>query len=142
MVVFSATMFALWQGVTNGSAAIVIVQAEIFANASRRLVRVVAHLELDFNSVERVVEYLDVSQEAPAIIEKSRPPAYWPSNSGQLVVENLEVKYAPKLPSVLHNISFVVKASEKIGVVSISKLLSLHAFFLRYKIRSGGQALV
>lgn len=74
-------------------------------------------MELDFNSVERVVEYLDVPQEAPAIIEKSRPPAYWPSNSGELQIENLVVRYAPHLPPVLHNISFTVKPSEKIGVV-------------------------
>lgn len=118
LVVFAATMFALWQGVTDGSAAIVIVQAGIFADASRQLVKVAAQLELDFNSVERVVEYLDVPQEAAAIIEKNRPPAYWPSSSGELVVEDLAVQYAPKLPAVLHNISFTVKPSEKIGVVS------------------------
>jgi len=39
VVVFAATMFALWRGVSNGSAAIVIVQAGIFAEASRQLVR-------------------------------------------------------------------------------------------------------
>ncbi|KAF8167359.1 pleiotropic drug resistance ABC transporter [Crassisporium funariophilum] len=117
VVVFAATMFALWKGVTNGSAAIVIVQAGIFADASRQLVKVSAQLELDFNSVERVVEYLDVSQEAPAIIEKNRPPAYWPSNSGELVVEDLVVQYAPQLPAVLHNLTFTVRPAEKIGVV-------------------------
>jgi ABC-type multidrug transport system fused ATPase/permease subunit len=133
VVVFATTIFALWMGVTNGSAAIVIIQAEIFAEASRQLVkyefrlwiqpvlilssRVAAQLELDFNSVERVIEYLDVPQEAPAIIEKSRPPAYWPSNSGSLVVDNLVVRYAPDLPPVLRNISFSIKPSEKIGVV-------------------------
>lgn len=79
--------------------------------------RVLAQLELDFNSVERVVEYLGVPQEAPAIIEGNRPPAYWPSNSGQLVVENLIVRYNPDLPDVLKNLSFVVQPSEKIGVV-------------------------
>jgi ABC-type multidrug transport system fused ATPase/permease subunit len=67
--------------------------------------------------VERVVEYLDVAQEAPAIIEKSRPPAYWPSSSGELVVDNLVVKYAPDLPPVLRNLSFTIKPSEKVGVV-------------------------
>lgn len=113
----SATLFALWQGVADGPAAIVIVQAGIFADASRQLVKVAAQVELDFNSVERIVEYLDVPQEAPAVIEKSRPPAYWPSSSGELVVDNLLVKYAPKLPAVLHNISFTVRPSEKIGVV-------------------------
>ncbi|RDB29359.1 ATP-dependent bile acid permease [Hypsizygus marmoreus] len=117
VVVFAATLFALWKGVTDGSTAIVIVQAGMFADASRQLVKVAAQLELDFNSVERVVEYLDVPQEAPAIIEGSRPPAYWPSNTGELRVENLVVRYAPHLPPVLKELSFTVKPSEKIGVV-------------------------
>lgn len=117
IVVFAATLFALYRGVSNGSAAIVIVQAGIFADASRQLVRVLAQLELDFNSVERVVEYLGVPQEAPAIVPHNRPPAYWPSNSGSLEVEGLDVKYAPHLPSVLKNISFSVRPGEKIGVV-------------------------
>ncbi|KAK7063980.1 P-loop containing nucleoside triphosphate hydrolase protein [Favolaschia claudopus] len=117
VVVFATTLFALWAGVSNGAAAIVIVQAGIFAEASRQLVKVAAQLELDFNSVERVIEYLDVPQEAPAVIEKSRPPAYWPSSSGELVVENLVVKYAPDLPPVLRNLSFTIRPSEKVGVV-------------------------
>ena len=79
--------------------------------------RVLAQLELDFNSVERIGEYLDVLQEAPAIIPQYRPPAYWPSSNGQLVVENLVVKYAPDLPAVLHNLSFTIAPCEKIGVV-------------------------
>ena len=67
--------------------------------------------------MERVVEYLDIPQEAPAVIEKNRPPAYWPSSSGSLHVEHLVVQYAPHLPPVLQNISFTIKPSEKIGVV-------------------------
>ena len=123
LVVFAATMFALWQGVADGTAAIIFVQASIFADASRELVKVAAQLELDFNSVERVVEYLDVPQEAPAVIEKSRPPAYWPSDTGELVVENLVVQYAPQLPAALHNLSFTVKPSEKVGVVRFTSPL-------------------
>ncbi|CAK5280326.1 unnamed protein product [Mycena citricolor] len=117
LVVFATTIFALWMGVSDGAAAIVIVQAGIFAEASRQLVRVAAQLELDFNSVERIVEYLEVPQEAPAIVEKNRPPAYWPSDSGDVVVEDLEVRYAPDLPSVLRKVSFRISPSEKIGVV-------------------------
>ncbi|KAJ3988444.1 P-loop containing nucleoside triphosphate hydrolase protein [Lentinula detonsa] len=117
VIVLLSTLFALWMGIPDGSTAIVIVQAGVFAEASRQLVRVAAQLELDFNSVERVVEYLDIPQEAPAIIKDHRPPAYWPSNSGRLVVENLSVKYAPGLPAVLQNVSFAVEPSEKIGVV-------------------------
>lgn len=82
-----------------------------------------AQLELDFNSVERVVEYLDLPQEAPAINEKCRPPAYWPSDTGTLEVEDLVIKYAENLPAVLKGVSFTVKPSEKIGVVSSVFLL-------------------
>jgi ABC-type multidrug transport system fused ATPase/permease subunit len=80
--------------------------------------RVAAQLELDFNSVERIVEYLDVPQEKPGIIPDHRPPAYWPSSNGSVVVENLIVKYAPELPAVLKGLTFVISPSEKIGVVS------------------------
>jgi len=71
--------------------------------------------------VERVVEYLDVPQEAPAVIKDHRPPAYWPSSSGQLIVDNLVIKYAPDLPPVLRNLSFAIQPSEKIGVVRLNK---------------------
>jgi ABC-type multidrug transport system fused ATPase/permease subunit len=64
------------------------------------------------------VEYLDVAPEAPAVIPDKRPPAYWPSSSGGLAVQDLEVRYAPELPAVLKKISFTVKPGEKIGVVS------------------------
>lgn len=139
VVVYLTTLFALARGVSNGSAAIVIVQAGIFAEASRQLVRVLAQLELDFNSVERVVEYLGVPQEAPAVIEGSRPPAYWPSNSGQLVAENLVVRYGPDLPDVLKNLSFVIQPSEKIGVVG-HKPLVVSSWLIGVLDRSEGPA--
>jgi hypothetical protein len=46
------------------------------------------------SSVERVVEYLDLPQEPPFVIEENRPPAYWPSNvdnDSLIVVEDLVV---------------------------------------------------
>ena len=74
------------------------------------------------SSVERVVEYLDLPQEPAAIIESNRPPAYWPSSSSEnrdsmLVVEGLSVKYAPDLPAVLKDISFSLKAKERVGLL-------------------------
>lgn len=65
------------------------------------------------------MEYFGVPQEAPAVVEKSRPPAYWPSSNGELVVDDLVVRYAPGLPAVLRNLTFTIKPSEKIGVVNI-----------------------
>ena len=76
-----------------------------------------AQLELDFNSVERIAEYLHVPEEAPAVIANSRPPAYWPSSSGGIVVDKLAVQYTADSPLILDNLSFAIKPKEKIGVV-------------------------
>jgi ABC-type multidrug transport system fused ATPase/permease subunit len=73
-----------------------------------------------YSSVERVVEYLHLPQEPPAIIETSRPPAYWPSSSAKdalIRVDDLSVKYAPELPAVLHNVSFSLGGRERVGLL-------------------------
>lgn len=71
-------------------------------------------------AMERVVEYLDLPQEPPAIVESHRPPAYWPSSTGStslINVENLVIRYAPNLPPVLHGVSFQLKPRERIGLL-------------------------
>ena len=63
---------------------------------------------------------LKLPQEPPAIIESNRVPAYWPSSSSNdslITVEDLEIKYAPDLPAVLHNVSFTLKAGERVGLL-------------------------
>ncbi|KAF8522635.1 P-loop containing nucleoside triphosphate hydrolase protein, partial [Hysterangium stoloniferum] len=118
VVVFCATIFSLWAGVDSGYAAVIIVQAGVFAESSRQLIRISAQLELDFNSVERIAEYLELEEEAPAIIHSNRPPAYWPSSSGGLSIEKLIVKYSAELPPVLNGLSLELHPKEKIGVVT------------------------
>lgn len=61
---------------------------------------------------------LDTPQEAAMINEAKRIPANWPTDKGGVVVENLTVAYAPSLPPVLKNLSFVLSPREKVGVVS------------------------
>ena len=68
------------------------------------------------------MEYLDLPQEPAAVIESSRPPAYWPSSTStnqdsMLTVEDLVIKYAPDLPAVLHGVSFSLKAKERVGLL-------------------------
>ncbi|KAI0749685.1 P-loop containing nucleoside triphosphate hydrolase protein [Daedaleopsis nitida] len=144
VVVYMTTLFALWTSVSSGYAAIVIVQAGVFADASRQLVKVLAQVELDFNSVERIVEYLEVPQEAPAVIPEKRPPAGWPSSNGELVVQDLVVRYAPHLPAVLKNLSFYAKPSEKIGIVGRtgSGKSTLAMSLLRIVEPSGGHIII
>uniref|UniRef100_A0A8H8CJP6 Multidrug resistance-associated ABC transporter n=1 Tax=Psilocybe cubensis TaxID=181762 RepID=A0A8H8CJP6_PSICU len=103
-----------------GLAGLCITSAMAFTSSVYWACRFWTGLELDLNSVERVVEYLDLPQEPPAIIESNRVPAYWPSSSNNdslVVVEDLEIKYAPDLPAVLHGVSFSLKAGERVGLL-------------------------
>ncbi|CAO3650101.1 unnamed protein product [Cunninghamella blakesleeana] len=79
------------------------------------LIRRYANVEMNFNAVERVVEYMEIDQEADDITEY-RPPPQWPIH-GAIQVSNLQIRYADHLPSVLHDLSFTVKPQEKIGIV-------------------------
>ncbi|KAJ7811463.1 hypothetical protein B0H14DRAFT_3880074 [Mycena olivaceomarginata] len=103
-----------------GLAGLAITSALTFTNAVYWACRNWTGLEVDLNSVERVVEYLKLPQEPPAVIESNRPPAYWPSsarNENLLSVENLVVKYSPELPPVLQGISFTLKAGGQVGLI-------------------------
>ncbi|KAF8707992.1 ABC transporter transmembrane region, partial [Rhizoctonia solani] len=144
VVVMLGTLFALLSGVAAGTAAVVIVQAGVFAEASRQLVRVFAQLELDFNSVERIGEYLILPQEAPAIIANARPPAHWPTRTGGITVDHLVMRYADGLPDVLRDLTFEVKPREKVGVVGRtgSGKSSLALSLLRAVEPSGGRIIL
>lgn len=72
--------------------------------------------ENSFNSVERVGNYIDLTPEAPLVIEDHRPPPGWPS-AGQVKFENVVMRYRPHLPPVLHGLTVEIRAMEKIGVV-------------------------
>ncbi|KAJ7091060.1 multidrug resistance-associated ABC transporter [Mycena epipterygia] len=121
LAVFITALFSITFLDNNaGLAGLAITSALTFTNAVYWACRNWTGLEVDLNSVERVVEYLKLPQEPPAVIESNRPPAYWPSsarNHSLLSVENLVVKYSPELPAVLQDISFTLKAGERIGLI-------------------------
>jgi len=118
--VLVTTLLALSGRVVAGYAGLTITSAMAFTNSIYWTCRFWTQLELDLNSVERVVEYLGLPQEPPAVIESNRPPAYWPSSSNtesMLVVDNLVVKYSPELPAVLHGLSFTLGGKERVGLL-------------------------
>jgi len=62
------------------------------------------------------------------VIESNRVPAYWPSNSNNdslVVAENVVIKYAPDLPAVLHDVSFTLKAGERVGLLGRTGLFPI-----------------
>ncbi|WOG82141.1 hypothetical protein DCAR_0101303 [Daucus carota subsp. sativus] len=67
-------------------------------------------------SVERILQYSNITSEAPLVIEDSRPPNNWPE-TGTIRFKNLQIRYAEHLPSVLKNITCTIPGKKKVGVV-------------------------
>ncbi|KAH9063931.1 ABC transporter [Lactarius vividus] len=81
------------------------------------MVRQLAEVENNMNSVERIVYYArDLEQEPPHEIPDQNPPAPWPSK-GKLEINEAVLKYRPELPLVLKGLSMSVEGGEKIGIV-------------------------
>ncbi|KAK4142467.1 uncharacterized protein C8A04DRAFT_38253 [Dichotomopilus funicola] len=99
-----------------GSAGISLSYAIGFADNILWLVRLYALNEQNMNSVERIKEYLDVEQEAVAVVEDNRPPENWPAQ-GAVEFINYSTRYREELDPVLRNLSFRIEAREKIGIV-------------------------
>lgn len=78
-------------------------------------IRQYTNVEMSMNSIERIVEFMEMEQEAPAFTEL-RPPPQWPTHGG-IEVRDLEVRYAADLELVLKGLTFSIKPQEKIGVV-------------------------
>ncbi|KAJ6840809.1 putative ABC transporter C family member 15 isoform X1 [Iris pallida] len=67
-------------------------------------------------SVERILQYSRIPSEAPLVVESCRPPNNWPE-VGTICFQNLQVRYAEHLPSVLKNITCTIPGRKKVGVV-------------------------
>jgi len=76
-----------------------------------------AEVENLMTSVERNIEYARLPSEAP--LESSpetKPPPGWP-HCGEITFKNVSLAYGEGKEDVLHDLSFGIKAQEKIGIV-------------------------
>ncbi|KAG0336504.1 hypothetical protein BG004_008015 [Podila humilis] len=105
-----------WGRIEPGWAALSLTYSLMFTFTIVWVIRMYASNEMNLNSVERLTEYMELEEEPAAIIEGSRPPAHWP-HAGEIVVDRLVMKYAVDTPAVIKDVSFKIKAGEKIGVV-------------------------
>lgn len=101
----------------GGTAGLIISSGLMLAGSTQYGVRMSAEFESQMTSVERIVEYQDLEQEAPAESKKgSKPFAEWPSN-GQIEFDRMCLAYGEKETPVLKNISCTIAPAEKIGIV-------------------------
>ena len=111
---FMLFVLALATGLTPGMTAFVLTAAERFVVATHSLCKQYGLLQMEFVSVERVVELLHLEQEPEGDV---RPPAWWPLPSGDIVFKDVTIKYAPHLDPALEGISFTVKGGSKTAVI-------------------------
>ena len=99
------TLLAIFTGVSAGLTAFVLIAASHFVVSTHSLCRQYGQLQMDFVSVERVVELVHLEQEPAGTVD---PPAWWPSYRGDIVFENVTIRYAPQLNPSLSNTSFCI----------------------------------
>ncbi|XP_070798750.1 ATP-binding cassette sub-family C member 4 [Pituophis catenifer annectens] len=78
-------------------------------------VRQSAEVENLMISVERVMEYTELEQEASWHTHK-RPPAEWPTE-GVIAFDDVNFAYSADGPLVLKHLSALIKSKEKVGIV-------------------------
>lgn len=86
------------------------------ASSLRMLLVQTTELENFMNSAERVTNYAsELQQEATYKDADSDPGSQWPAKPS-ITFDDVSMRYRPGLPLVLKNLSFDVKAGEKIGI--------------------------
>ncbi|RMZ78679.1 hypothetical protein DV738_g3746, partial [Chaetothyriales sp. CBS 135597] len=114
---FSGTFVVLNAGTLDaGAAGLALSYAITFTQNVLWLVRLYAANEQNMNAVERVQEYINIDQEAPARIAETAPAPNWPAE-GVVEFVGYGTRYRPDLEPVLKNINIKINAGSKLGVV-------------------------
>ncbi|KIR68936.1 cadmium ion transporter [Cryptococcus bacillisporus CA1873] len=80
------------------------------------LVSLYAQVEMEMNNAERIIHYISLPAEPPAILASD--PKIWPSH-GSIKFKDLSLRYSSEAPWILKKLSFSVGPGEKVGVVEI-----------------------
>ncbi|XP_058218895.1 ABC transporter C family member 3-like [Rhododendron vialii] len=81
-----------------------------------RVIRFLCDMENQIISVERILQYSAIPSEPPLVIEEKRPDGHWPAH-GEVVIQDLQVRYAPHMPLVLRGLTCTFRGGMKTGIV-------------------------
>ncbi|RDW62330.1 ABC transporter-like protein [Coleophoma cylindrospora] len=111
---FLLTALALYTDVSPGLTAFLLIATGKFVMSTHALCKCYGQLQMDFVSVERIVELLHLDQEPPGSVQ---PPAWWPSYNGDIVFENVTMRYAPHLDPALTDVSLTIKGGSMVAMI-------------------------
>ena len=118
LVAFFAGVFVILRmgTIDAGSAGLSLTYAVMFTENVLWLVRLYSLNEQNMNSVERIKEYIEVEQEAKAVVEETRPTGNWPTQ-GAIHFKGYTTRYRSDLEPVLKDLTFSVKPGDRVGIV-------------------------
>ena len=111
---FVLTILALATNVSAGLTAFVLIACNKLVTSTHKLCKQYGQLQMDFVSVERIVELLYLDQEPKGTVS---PPAWWPSFESDLVFDNVMIKYAAHMDPALAGVSFTIKGGSKTAII-------------------------
>lgn len=103
--------------VTTGLAGLVLTSVFSVCTFIPFIMRLKSELSARLTSMGRIHEYCkELREEAPQHLATSGAPKEWPTR-GEVVFEEVCLRYRDELPLVLRNISFLIKGGDKVGIV-------------------------
>ncbi|KAK4153494.1 P-loop containing nucleoside triphosphate hydrolase protein [Chaetomidium leptoderma] len=110
---FALTLTAILSGLSSGTVGFVLASASSFVQSTHSLCRRYGEMQMQFVSVERVIELLGLDQEPHGTVI---PPASWPAYGDDIVFDKVTLRYAPSLDPVLTNVSFTIPGGANVAV--------------------------
>ncbi|KAK4236530.1 P-loop containing nucleoside triphosphate hydrolase protein [Achaetomium macrosporum] len=110
---FTLTLTAILSGLSSGTVGFVLASASGFVQSTHSLCRRYGEMQMQFVSVERVIELLGLEQEPRGTV---RPPASWPLHGDDIFFENVTLRYAPTLDPVLTDVNLTIPGGANVAV--------------------------
>ncbi|KAJ2611751.1 hypothetical protein EV177_003333 [Coemansia sp. RSA 1804] len=112
----TAFIYSNLDWIDAGMAGFILSYAIVFCDDMLWVVRNYSDNETNMNAIERIMQYMNVEQEAALDTEpEHKPLASWPTK-GDVQIDNLFAEYVPGVP-VLHGVSLSIEHGEKVGIV-------------------------
>ncbi|QDS72168.1 hypothetical protein FKW77_004630 [Venturia effusa] len=111
---FALTAIALSIDLSPGLTAFMLINASLFVTSTHTLCQRYGTLQMEFVSVERVIELTEIEQEDPGSI---MPPASWPKFGADIEFDHVTVRYAPHLPPSLSDVTISIPGGSTTAIV-------------------------
>ena len=120
-IIFSTALFAVIQrnSLDPGALGLALAYAMSVSQTLNWMVRCSSEIETNIVAVERIDEYVDTAKEgewAIPSIDDGPDMKHWPK-TGEIVFENVVLRYREGLDPALRGLSFTIKPKEKVGIV-------------------------